>query len=239
MHADLAKLLVLQEKDGAVLEVERRLGVVRRDWAALDAAVEHARKSLRDAEGAAADAARRCSELEAQVENHRAAQERRRQRLDKVHNAKEATAAMTELELAGAVQAKDEAAWMQSAELVEQRQQAVRDLERALAAAEATQAPERERLQAQLKTLEEEHAASLRDRETSAEQVERGLRLRYDRLRRSRSSAVVVPLVGATCGGCFTSIPLNRRTQIKSGQAIDGCEACGAILYPPDPSGGA
>jgi len=239
MHADLAKLLVLQEKDVALLEIERRLDAVRQGWAALDAAVARARASLRDAERAAADAVRRCSELEAQVEHHRAAQERRRQRLDKVHNAKEAAAAMTELELAGAIQAKDEAAWVQSAELAEQRQQAVHDLERALAAAEATQAPERERLAAQLKTLEEEHAASVRDRETSAEQVERGLRLRYDRLRRSRTSVVVVPLVGATCGGCFTSIPLNRRTQIRSGQAIDGCEACGAILYAPDPPGGA
>src|SRR5881394_2092386 len=188
MHADLAKLLVLQEKDTAVLDVERRLGALRRSWAALDAAIEQARTSLGTAERAAADAARRCTELEAQVENHRAAQERRRQRLDKVHNAKEATAAMTELELAGAVQAKDEAAWMQSAELAEQRQQAVRDLERALAATEATQAPERERLEAQLEAVEKEHAASLRDREASAEQVERGLRLRYDRLRRSRSS---------------------------------------------------
>src|SRR5689334_20061883 len=120
MHADLAKLLVLQEKDGAVLEIERRLDAVRREWAALDVAVAQARTSLGDAERAAADAVRRCGELEAQVEKHRVAQERRRQRLDKVHNAKEAAAAMTELELASAVQAKDEAAWMQSAELVEQ-----------------------------------------------------------------------------------------------------------------------
>jgi predicted nucleic acid-binding Zn-ribbon protein len=239
MNADLAKLLVLQEKDAAVVDARRRLDAVRREWKGLDAAVEHARTSLRDAERAATDAVRCCSELEAQVETHRAAQERRRQRLDKVHNEKEATAAMTELELAGAVQAKEEAAWVQSAELVEQRQQTVRDLEHALAAAEAAQAPERERLGAQLKTLEKEHAATVRDRETSAERVERGLRLRYDRLRGSRTSAVVVPLVGSTCGACFTSIPLNRRTQIKSGQVIDGCEACGAILYPLEPPRGA
>jgi hypothetical protein len=29
-------------------------------------------------------------------------------------------------------------------------------------------------------------------------------------------------------------IPLNRRTQIKSGAVVDGCEGCGAILYPEE-----
>ena len=48
---------------------------------------------------------------------------------------------------------------------------------------------------------------------------------------------VVVPLVGGTCGACHTSIPLNRRSQIRSGAIIDGCEGCGAILYPAGAGG--
>ena len=40
------------------------------------------------------------------------------------------------------------------------------------------------------------------------------------------------PLVGGTCGACHTSVPLNRRSQIRSGAILDGCEGCGAILYP-------
>ena len=39
--------------------------------------------------------------------------------------------------------------------------------------------------------------------------------------------------------GCHTSVPLNRRSQIRSGAVIDGCEVCGAILYPPEPDGSA
>jgi predicted nucleic acid-binding Zn-ribbon protein len=48
-----------------------------------------------------------------------------------------------------------------------------------------------------------------------------------------------VPLVGGACGGCHTAVPLNRRSQIKAGTVIDGCEACGAILYPSESSGSA
>jgi predicted nucleic acid-binding Zn-ribbon protein len=38
----------------------------------------------------------------------------------------------------------------------------------------------------------------------------------------------------AACGACFTAIPRNRRSQIRAGTHIEGCEACGVILYPVD-----
>ena len=50
-------------------------------------------------------------------------------------------------------------------------------------------------------------------RDASAAEVERALRQRYERLRGSRVARVVVPLAGAACGACFTTIPLNRRSQ--------------------------
>jgi predicted nucleic acid-binding Zn-ribbon protein len=61
--------------------------------------------------------------------------------------------------------------------------------------------------------------------------VERTLRARYDRLWSSRFAVVVVALRGDACGACFTSIPRNRRSQIRAGTHIDTCEACGVILY--------
>jgi predicted nucleic acid-binding Zn-ribbon protein len=87
--------------------------------------------------------------------------------------------------------------------------------------------------------LEAERDAALRDREASAAQLAKPIRGHYDRLRRSRSSDVVVPLVGGTCGSCHTAIPMNRRGQIRAGHVVDACEACGAILYPSEPAGSA
>jgi len=45
---------------------------------------------------------------------------------------------------------------------------------------------------------------------------------------------VIVPLVGGACGACHTSVPMNRRSQIRTGAVLGNCEACGAILYPPE-----
>jgi predicted nucleic acid-binding Zn-ribbon protein len=239
MHADLVKLLDLQSKDAAIDEVDRRLRALQAEVSVLDLAVQRARDSLDAARRAAADGARRRDELEAKVDSFRILQERRVQRLETVRNPKEASTLMAELELARSVMATEETEWVRSAEAVTGLERKVSEEESKVAAIDLEQAPERARLEERRLDLVAEREAAVRDREASAEQIDKPLRTRYDRLRRSRARDVVVPLVGGTCGACHTSIPLNRRSQIRSGAIIDGCEGCGAILYPAETAGSA
>jgi uncharacterized protein len=239
MHADLVKLLDLQSKDAAIDDIDRRLRELQGEVGALDRAVQRARDALDGARRAAADGARRRDELEAKVDSYRILQDRRVQRLETVRNPKEASTLMAELELARSVMAKEETEWVRSAEAVTGLERRVSEEESKVAAADLEQAPERARLEERRLDLVGEREAAVRDRESSAEQIDKPLRTRYDRLRRSRAKDVVVPLVGGTCGACHTSIPLNRRSQIRSGAIIDGCEGCGAILYPAEAAGSA
>ena len=234
MHADLVKLLDLQAKDSAVAEVERRLGGLREETGILDQAVERAREAMEAARRAAVDAARRRDELEAKIESYRVLQERRQQRLEHVRNPKEASTLMAELDLARSVVAKEENDWVRSSDAVTQAQFKAAEEERNVAMLAEGQTPDRERLAARRAELEAELAEARRVREESASRLERPLRIRYDRLRKARSGDVIVPLVGGSCGSCHTSVPLNRRSQIRAGTVVDGCEACGAILYPPE-----
>lgn len=236
MHADLVKLLDLQSKDAAIDDLDRRLRELQGEVGGLDRAVQRARDALDGARRAAADGARRRDELEAKVDSYRILQDRRVQRLETVRNPKEASTLMAELELARSVMAKEETEWVRSAEAVTGLERKVSEEESKVAAADLEQAPERARLEERRLDLVAEREAAVRDRESSAEQIDKPLRTRYDRLRRSRAKDVVVPLVGGTCGACHTSIPLNRRSQIRSGAVIDGCEGCGAILYPAEPA---
>jgi predicted nucleic acid-binding Zn-ribbon protein len=234
MHADLVKLLDLQAKDGAVEEVEERMRMLDAEGGGLDQALQRARELLDAARRAVADGVRRRDELEARVESFRLLQERRQLRLEHVRNPKEASTLMAELDLARTVMGKEENDWVRSAEAVAALEGKVTEEERKIEAVVAEQQPERDRLAERRAALTRERDAALREREASASQIDKPLRTRYDRLRRSRSANVVVPLVGGTCGACHTSIPLNRRSQIKSGAIIDGCEGCGAILYPQE-----
>ena len=239
MHADLVKLLDLQSKDAEVAEAESRLRELDKESAVLDQAVQRARDALDAARRAAADGVRRRDEIEARVESYRTLQDRRVQRLETVRNPKEASTLMAELELARSVIAKEEADWVRGAESVTALERKAGDEENKVAALELEQAPERARLGERRRLLEAERDAAVVAREASAGQIDKPLRNRYDRLRRSRSRDVVVPLIGGTCGACHTSVPLNRRSQIRSGAILDGCEGCGAILYPADGAGSA
>ena len=239
MRPDLVKLLDLQAKDALLSDAEQRLTALDRNAAALDQALQRARESLEAAKQALAEGRRRRDEMEAKIESYRLLQDRRKQRLDQVKTTKEASAVMAELELARSVMAKEESDWVRTADGVVQLEIRVQAEESNLKTIESSQAEERALLGQRRAALEVERAAALRDRESSAASIDRALRTRYDRLRRSRSTDVVVPLVGGACGGCHTAVPLNRRSQIKAGTVIDGCEACGAILYPSESSGSA
>ncbi|HJR15970.1 MAG TPA: hypothetical protein VJ808_03875 [Gemmatimonadales bacterium] len=239
MHADLVKLIAVQSKDAAVAAAEQRLTDLSLETAGLDQSLQRARDLLEAARKAAADGQRRRDELETKIESYRILQDRRRQRLEQVRNPKDASTLMTELDLAQSVMAKEENDWIRSAEMVVQLEVRVKDSERNLAALEEAQAPERAEVAARRAVLETERDEALRIREESAAQLDKPLRARYDRLRRTRSNDVVVPLLGGACGACHTAVPLNRRSQIKAGNVVDACEACGAILYPTEPAGSA
>jgi predicted nucleic acid-binding Zn-ribbon protein len=234
MHADLVKLLDLQAKDLAVVEVEQRLNALGVETGVLDQALQRSRDGLDAAKRAVTDAARRRDELEQKIESYRVLQERRQQRLEHVRNPKEASNLMAELDLARQVVAKEEGDWVRSADAVTLAQFKAAEEERSVDAVAEGQTAERERLAARRQELERELAQARQDREDSASRLDRPLRIRYDRLRKARSVEVIVPLVGGSCGSCHTSIPLNRRSQIRAGTVVDNCEVCGAILYPPE-----
>jgi hypothetical protein len=239
MHADLVKLLDLQHKDTIVDDVRNRMGALNGEFAGLDQILQQAQNLLDGARRAAAEGIRRRDELEARVESYRLLQERRQLRLEHVRNPKEAATLMAELDLARSVMAKEENEWVRSAEAVGVLELKVEEEVRNLEALAASQTPDRAALVKRRSALEAELEIANREREESASRIDRQLRSRYDRLRRTRTSDVVVPLLGGTCGACHTSIPLNRRSQIRSGTVLDGCEGCGAILYPPEVAGSA
>jgi predicted nucleic acid-binding Zn-ribbon protein len=239
MHTDLVKLLDLQQKDTMVGYVRQRMEALQGEVVGLDQILRQAQDILDGARLAVADGIRRRNELEARVESFRVFQERRQLRLEHVRNPKEAATLMAELDLARSVMSKEEAEWFRSAEAAGALELRVAEEEKKVEALATSQTPDRALLQERRAALEDQLRAAHREREESASRIDRQLRTRYDRLRRSRAAEVVVPLLGGTCGACHTSIPLNRRSQIRSGAVLDGCEGCGAILYPPEIAGSA
>jgi predicted nucleic acid-binding Zn-ribbon protein len=231
MHPDLAMLLDLQEKDLALQDVKTRLADIHEEVAVLDRAVSEGEEAVAGARRAASDALDRRVQLEEKIEAYRHQQERRRQRLELTRPGKVAAGLMAELDLARSVLAQEESEWLRLSETVQALEGAVEEAEAALEALRQGQDPARAELLSREEAVLSEQETASGEREASASHLSKPLRIKYDRLFHSRGTTVVVALSGPACGACFTTVPLHRRSQIKNGSVLGGCEVCGVILY--------
>lgn len=231
MHPDLEALLALQERDRAVGAVEKAFDSLVPEEQALDAELATHTRALEDAERAAAGAEARRIELEARIAGYKRLQETRRQQLDYVRGAKEASTLMAELDLARGVLVKEEAEFMRSGDAIVEAQKKVKDLAKVHAAVVAKQAEARAALESRRAELGEQLGAAKAQRAETAQAVKPTLLARYERIRRGRAPQAVFSLRQDACSHCFTAVPLQRRVLIQQGQSIEACEVCGVLLY--------
>lgn len=231
MHPDLEGLLTLQAKDQDVTKSEQALAALEPDVRRLDEQLAVMQHAVDAALRAIDDANRRKDELEGKIANYKSMQEQRRQKLEWVRGAKEASTLMAEIDLTRTVLAKEEVEFMRSGDVVREAERKAAEAEKALSVVGEAQAPERTALAekreaalAQLRQAQEIRAAATRD-------VNSTLLSRYERIRRGKAPLALYALHGDACGHCFTAVPTQRRVLIQRGASIETCEACGVLLY--------
>ena len=86
-------------------------------------------------------------------------------------------------------------------------------------------------LQVIIAESEEDEIKSLKDREKALKSVDGRLLKSYDKLRsNARNGLAVVMVKRGACGGCFSSVPPQRQTDIKDKKKLLVCEHCGRIF---------
>jgi len=236
MHPDLPKLLDVQTKDHRLAEITARVREIEVERAALDVVLDRVRSEIASATRTADDMARRRDEVATKLEGQRTKHEARRQRLEQERNPRVAAQLMADVELGRSILTQEEGEWLRLSEDVSTRTAAVKGAHERLTILEAEQETARALLDERMTALDSELLAARSDREASASQLDRTLRVRYDRLRGSRTSEILVPAGNpqghATCTACFTAIPRSRIGRLQAeGLLLDGCEMCGAIVY--------
>jgi predicted nucleic acid-binding Zn-ribbon protein len=224
VHPDLEALLALQDKDVAVASCDARLKALEPEVRLLDEQIAAAERVVSQARAGIQAALDRRDGLEGKIASYRTMQEQRRQRLEWVRGAKEASTLMAELDLARTVLAKEEAEFMRSGD-------AVGEAERKTAEAENALEKVREALAGKRQEIAAERERATLERDAASKSVNPVLLARYDRIRRGKAPLAVYPLHGSSCGNCFTAVPTQRKALIQRGATIEGCEACGVLLY--------
>jgi predicted nucleic acid-binding Zn-ribbon protein len=231
VHPDLEALLDLQERDQRVTAADEALSALEPEVAALVDALHAAERAVEQARRGVTDAVGRRETLEGKIASYRTMQEQRRQKLEWVRGAKEASTLMAELDLTRSVLAKEEAEYMRSGDAVTAAELRVQEAEQALEGVREAQAPEREALAGKRDAILAEREGAVAAREEQTQHVEGGLLVRYERIRRGKAPLALYALHADACGHCYTAVPTQRRVLIQRGASIEGCEACGVLLY--------
>jgi len=231
VHPDLESLLVLQDADIAVASCDTRLKALEPETRALDEQIQAAERVVEQARAAIQAALDRRGGLEGKIQSYRTMQEQRRQRLEWVRGAKEASTLMAELDLARTVLAKEEAEFMRSGDAVGEAERKTAEAENALDNIREAQGVQREALAGRRQAIIAERESAVVAREAAAKAVNPTLLARYDRIRRGKAPLAVFRLHGSSCGNCFTAVPTQRKALIQRGATIETCEACGVLLY--------
>ena len=92
--------------------------------------------------------------------------------------------------------------------------------------------PQRQQLMAERQELEDALAVLQDRRENQALRLDTPSRRLYERVRRGRARLVLAPLTDeGACGSCFNVLPVQEQADVRRGQSLRRCEACGVILY--------
>jgi len=231
VHPDLEPLLVLQDADVAVASCGARLKALEPEVRLLDEQIVAAERVVEQARAGIQAALDRRDGLEGKIASYRTMQEQRRQRLEWVRGAKEASTLMAELDLARSVLAKEEAEFMRSGDAVGEAERKTAEAENALDKVRDAQAAQREAIDGRRQAIATERESAALERDRASRGVNPVLLSRYDKIRRGKAPLAIYPLHGSSCGNCFTAVPTQRKALIQRGATIEGCEACGVLLY--------
>src|SRR5438034_499645 len=107
----------------------------------------------------------------------------------------------------------------------------VRTLDDQIVAAERLVEQARAGLGGRRQEIAAERESAVVERDRTSKTVNPALLARYDKIRRGKAPLAIYPLHGSSCGNCFTAVPTQRKALIQRGATIEGCEACGVLLY--------
>jgi predicted nucleic acid-binding Zn-ribbon protein len=233
VNPDIERLLTLQRDDAELDELQRRLHDLDAGVRALERERAEAATNLEKARADLATEEKRQRELQSKFSEHKQLQEKNLAQLDAVKKAREATAAMSQIDITRRALMQDE----NDLQTAEQRARSLRDqvVARELVLMEVDERirDTRTATAGEREAIERDIATARDKRDSSARDVSPRLLTAYDRLRRRGRGTPLAEIRGASCSACNTAIPMQRRNQIMSGLTIDACEGCGVLLYAP------
>ena len=231
MHPDVKALIALQAEDEIVEGIMLELDAIAPRLAALDAVRARTIKSVNELRGTIEADERKRVDLSGRLTDHKARHDKNVAQLDVVKRMREATAAVSQVEMGRKVLIELEGSLRDVTNRVNEARRVLADREAELAVLDSEQVAARQALQEERDVLTKKLVEAQKARDAEAAGINPPLRHKYDRIRQRRRAQSLFALVAGACGSCDTAIPVHRRQAMTTSGSVEVCEACGVLIY--------
>ncbi len=176
--------------------------------------------------------------LELAADERRDRMRRLEERMKTVRNLREEAAVHAELDLVRRALEADEQEALTLLDHIRQAESRLEEAKQSLQEARTELAPRRQELLEGKKDMSLRLAQLKQQRDNFAIRIAEPRRRIYESLRARGRTVVLSELTGdGACGRCYSVIPLQVQSEVRQGQKMIRCEACGVILVPGSSGG--
>lgn len=157
-------------------------------------------------------------------------------RLGNVRNVREESAVNAELDMVRRAKESDDQEALHLLDQIRRLEDRLDEQSEALEEAKADVEPRKKELEERKQEAEEEQARLLKEREAFTDSLDPDELRTYEGIRSGgRRRALANLTEDGACGNCFSVVPLQLQSEIRHGDRLYRCEACGVILAAPLP----
>lgn len=227
----IEKLLILQDRDRKIRRIESELAHIEPERQGLKGKTATAQAQLENAKLRVKQAESDRKRLELDVEAKKTQIERYANQQLQTRKNEEYRALAQEIEHCKVDINKIEDQEIELMEKAEQAQKDVAACTKTFDAARKLADDQIAQLGVREQNLKKELAELKSNREELAAVVESGVRMRYERLIKSKGENVIVGVNHGVCGGCHMKLPAQTLVACQANQEVVACINCGRILY--------
>jgi uncharacterized protein len=236
MNELYSSLLTLQDLDGEIEQAQTRVTAFTPRLAELRAPVSAIERETEQVRDKLEQLRKQQAKLDHGLNNKRERLRIHKEKAEKARKADEAEL-RTEVDfIARAVEA-EEVETKEVTDQVRRHEMRIEELEKNAARTIEDLAPQVKELEAERDTAADELKILQDKRSNAAQHLDKqSLRL-YERVRSGKRKTALAPLTDdGACGSCFNMLPPQEQSEIRTGNSLRRCEACGVILYPTQTS---
>lgn len=234
MHPDVQKLLSVQKVDQKIGALRKDLISIPAERAQREGKLEALRASTAQARAALQQAEVDSRGNEKGIKDGDLEIKKLQERLNTVKNNAEYQAILLQIESVKRQIGETEEEGLSIIERLDAARAALTDLEAQLAEEESVFAEFVEKAEALIQEREAQVGEIQGGRDELAAEVPPELLREYERMFEARNHAVVCPVEGETCTGCYLSIPPNLQVKLRGASSVVRCNSCQRILYYAD-----